>query len=243
MISSVNAPMLRIDSLSKAFGGTRVLTGVSFSLMQGESVILTGANGAGKTTLFNIISGFLLPDAGMVEATGKRLPLGVPHLIAQMGIRRTFQDVKVFPGMSVLDNAIAGGTGGKETLLAGLFPSRRCARREENLRRSALQSLGLVSLLDRLDDLASDLSFGQQKLLEIARTLTDGADILLLDEPVAGVHNDVAQTIVEVLQKLKDEGKTMLIIEHEKDLLSGLADREVELIDGQLTKADEEAAT
>lgn len=234
-------PSLHIKGISKCFGGNVVLDSVSFQVQPREVVLLTGANGCGKTTLFNIISGFMMPDSGAACVNGFDLPLGDPSSIAKMGIRRTFQEVRVFGTMSVLDNILVGGYGGNENIWSGIRRGHCYTKREEELKEKAMSALEQVRLADRADDRVSDLSFGQQKLVEIARALVDSPPVMLLDEPIAGVHQELAHEIVQVLDGLRQTNRALLIVEHEQDVVAPIVSTTMVLENGRLAIIDKAA--
>ena len=236
-------PVLQAINVSKSFGGMCLFDALSISVMPGETLLLSGPNGAGKSTLFNIISGFLYPDAGEIYSNSQKLPLGVPYRIANMGIRRSFQEIRIFPTMTVLDNVLVGGQGGGESLLSGLFRRRSYQEREAKLIQSAREVLDIVGLASRADDKADELSFGQQKLVELSRALVSNPTLLLLDEPIAGVYKELASDIISVLSHLKQSGLAMIIIEHDLDIFADLADDTLLLANGQLTRLTGEPLT
>ena len=223
---------LTIQNLTKHFGGIRAIDRCSFSVKQNTIVALIGPNGAGKTTLFNIISGFYQPDAGTVTLNGEKLTGLQPHTIARKGLSRTFQLTRLFPKLTVMENLLLAKRRKCESLPHALFfgsPAEESRHYEEEL----LGFLRLVGLEKKKDALASRLSYGQQKLLEIARALAADAPLLLLDEPAAGVHPKLREELKRLLRELKQRGKTILFIEHDMPFVMGIADEVVVLDHGK----------
>jgi branched-chain amino acid transport system permease protein len=218
--------VLEAQGLRKAFGGLLAVSGVSFTLRRGEILALIGPNGAGKTTVFNLITGAIPPDGGRVFLFGREITGLPPYRIHPLGLGRTFQHPHLFPELSVLEN-VALGTyartrAGFPQVLLGLH------RKEEGralaLAYQALKRVGLESLaLEK----AERLPAGQQRLLEIARVLASGAEVLLLDEPGAGLRAGEKRELAHLLRSLSREGYTILIVDHDMDLIMGLADRVV----------------
>ncbi len=222
------AILLETTGMSKTFGGLKAVDNVSFALREGIVTTLVGPNGAGKTTLFNLITGHLDPDAGEVTWLGKSIK-GVPHWkIAQAGIGRTFQDLKLFDQMTVLENALTvtergawlWQSGGK----AGL-----AARHER-----AEQALVAVGLADRRNARAVDLAYAERKFLSIARILASGARLWLLDEPASGLDPGSYERFVNLVRDQLQHGITICIIEHNLDIVKGISDRIAFLDQGRL---------
>lgn len=218
--------VLVADGLSKSFGGVKALDKFSFQAHPGEVVGLMGPNGAGKTTLFNILTGFLRPDAGHAEAGGKRLDSIAPHCILARGVARTFQELRLIGGISALDNVLLGFPGQQGEYLSRLWlvPGRIASQEKRNLvlAHGLLEQVGLAQ---KHSELAQQLSYGQQKLLTIACMLATGADVLLLDEPVAGVHPKIIKRILALIKGLAGEGRTVVLIEHNTRAMERVATR------------------
>jgi branched-chain amino acid transport system ATP-binding protein len=225
----VTAPILSIEGLSKSFGGVKASDQISLSVMQGECHALIGPNGAGKTTLIRQLSGLVAPDSGQVHYRGRditRLPV---HKRSLIGIARSFQITTVLLSMSALDNvalAVQARDGHSFRFWAP-------ARADRSLREPAMAMLEQVGLGERAHETAATLSHGEHRQLEIAMALALQADLLLLDEPTAGMGPEEAGQIVEILRRLK-QTKTMLLIEHDMDAVFALADRISVLVYGRV---------
>jgi ABC-type branched-subunit amino acid transport system ATPase component len=226
--------MLKVSGLTKRFGGVTALADFDLALSGGEVVALIGPNGAGKTTLFNLLTGFLDPDGGKMLVRGRGLNRIAPHRALGLGLARTFQDLRLIGGITALDNVTLAFPRQRGESLAGLalFP-RAVARQERKQRERALELLSRVDLAHKARDLARNLSYGQQKLLTLACVLATGAEMLLLDEPVAGVHPRVIARILALISELAAQGKAVLLIEHDMRAVAQIAQRIVFLDEGR----------
>lgn len=227
--------MLEIKNLVVAFDGLRAVDGVSLSVHPKTITSIIGPNGAGKTTLFNAITGFLAPKEGVVLWRGENICAVPPWKIARAGIARTFQQLRVFGRMSVLENVLIGMRSPGEDALNALFMYR--AENAESLKQRARahELLDFVGLAPRSNDLAETLSYGNQKLLSIACCLATDAELLMLDEPVAGVQPETIETIIRSLQKLvQSQGKTVLFIEHNMDVVLRISDHVIVMDEGKI---------
>ena len=216
---------LAVESISKHFGGLAALDKCSFSIERNKITCLVGPNGAGKTTIFNVITGFIRPDEGKISFEGQPLNGLAPSEIIHRGIARTFQNLRLFSEMSTLDNVMVY-LGGK-TAFGPFAALARPWWTQAELRRkteAALAILKEVGLADKAYDLARNLSFGQQKLLCIARILATGAELLLLDEPASGLHASSLNDVAELVFKLRGQGKTLLVVEHNTRVVQKIAD-------------------
>ena len=222
-------PLLELEGVSKHFGGVAALDGVSLTVAEGETVGLIGPNGAGKTTLFNCVTGVLRPDRGRLRfgrETLESLAGLQPHEITQSGIARTFQNIRVFPRMTVLENAAVGTYPRTHTGLWAAILLTAEARRELRWARDrAMALLEFVGLADRAAEPAGALSFGWQRRLEIARALASDPALLLLDEPAAGLNPIEKRQLLELVQQLKTRGLTILLIEHDMQVVMPISDR------------------
>lgn len=226
---------LECSRLSKAFGGIRAVDGVTAQFEVGKVTALIGPNGAGKTTLFQLISGTLRPDAGEVRYHGSRISGLSSWEIALGGVGRLFQDVRVFANLSVLENVLVGfrsQTGEKP--LAALLARRRIAQEEQKNAIEARRLLEFVGLDSDWRTPAEQLSFGQQKLLAMARLLAAGAGVFLLDEPTAGVSSMLVKRLLGLIRHLVKEGKTVIVIEHNMAVVLDAADWVYFMDEGQI---------
>ena len=227
--------MLRIAGLTKQFGGLRVLDEVSFQVPEGHIFGLIGPNGAGKTTLFNLVTGILQTTSGSVHL-GDTLLTGLPpHRITRAGIGRTFQNIRIFREMTLLENVMVGMHDHLRYGLAGMFfalPSQR--REEQRGRERALELLSWVNLADKAALEAGSLSYGEQRKLELARALATEPRMLLVDEPAAGMNPAETAELIAELTRINQRGYTILLIEHDMQLVMGLCQRIAVLNFGEL---------
>jgi len=213
--------MLRIENLYFRIHDLHILNGVNFAVRPGETLGIIGPNGSGKTTLFNCISGFNIPDEGRILFKGQDITRARPFRRARIGLGRVFQNFGIFKEMTVLENVLTA-VESRERLWTSLVPW--LARHAEN-RAGAAHYLTEVGLEAKADQKAGSLSGGQMRLLEIVRTLAFGADLLLLDEPTAGVSPKMKDDVAALLRKLRELGKTVLIIEHDLNFIQGFCER------------------
>lgn len=227
------APLLSLEGLGRRFGGLQAVDDVTMSIGQGELVGLIGPNGAGKTTLFNIVTGFTPPSAGRVFFKSKRIDKLTPHKLARRGIARTFQNLRLFSNLSVFDNvaAAASGTLGFQAWRA-LLPFAGKKRADEITART-WDALDRVELRARANDFAANLSYGQRKYLEIARALALRPDLLILDEPAAGLNETETASLTQFLRTLNAGGMTILLVEHDMGLVMSLCRRVIVLAAGR----------
>jgi branched-chain amino acid transport system permease protein len=224
--------LLSVVGLKHRFGGVTAVNDVSFEIRAGEIVSIIGPNGAGKTTVFNCITGLVRPETGKVLLYGKRSLLGMkPHKIVSLGLARTFQGIRLFGGMSVADNALVGLIAHQGRVLSrhGLF-SKTTARD----RRVAWRWLEFVGLADSAHLLASELSYGDRRRLEIARALVSRPTLLLLDEPAAGTNPTEKRELMTLVRQVRDSGVAIVLIEHDMGLVMGLSDRVIVLDMGRI---------
>jgi branched-chain amino acid transport system ATP-binding protein len=225
---------LKVEDLSIAFGGLRAVDELTFHVNQGEIVSLIGPNGAGKTTTFNLITGFLNPDQGRIVFKGKEISGLAPNKIARHGITRTFQKTNIFPGVSVMDCVVMGGYRCvKESLVDIVFKTRMFDKAEKNLREKAEAILGFLGLEKRKENQGRNLSYGEQRLLEIAIALAVDPELLLLDEPVAGMNPNESEQVMSVIAEIRKRGMTILLVEHNMDVVMNISDRIVVLDHGR----------
>lgn len=221
-------PWFRVEDLDKNFDGVTALSNFSCSVGEREIVGLIGPNGAGKTTFFNVITGFLAPDRGKASFKGVDLLLMPPHRVAGIGIARTFQDLRLIRRMSVLDNVLLSYKNQRGERLANVFFRWRASKKQEAENRdAALSLLEWAGLADKANDAADDLSYGQQKLLSLVCCLAGEADLLLLDEPVAGIASEMIERILSMVRELPGQGKSVMLIEHNLDAVMEVCHRVV----------------
>lgn len=220
--------LLDIRNLDKHFDGVTALADFSCTLAKGEVLGVIGPNGAGKTTLFNVLTGFIAPDNGQVLLQGNNLTRLSPHKRARLGIARTFQNLRLIRRLSVLENVLLFFKDQPGERLANVFFRRaKCMAQETRNRDRAMSLLHHVGLEQKANDPAEALSYGQQKLLSIVCCLAADAQVLLLDEPVAGIAPEMIEKIVEVIQGLPKQGKSVMLIEHNLDAVMQVCSRVV----------------
>ncbi|HEU4776093.1 MAG TPA: ABC transporter ATP-binding protein [Telluria sp.] len=218
--------ILHIDGVNKRFGGLQALTNVGIKIMQGQIYGLIGPNGAGKTTFFNVITGLYQPDSGTFELAGKPYSPSAPHEVAKAGIARTFQNIRLFGEMTALENVMVGcHVRTKQGVFGAVFRHKAARAEEAAIRARAQELLDFVGIGAYAKRTSKFLSYGDQRRLEIARALATDPTLLALDEPAAGMKATEKLALRELLVKIKNEGKTVLLIEHDVKLMMGLCDR------------------
>lgn len=228
---------LRIEHIAKAFGEKEVLHDVSFSLKKGQIKVLMGANGSGKTTLFNIITGFLRADKGNVLLHYKSLKKVAPHLINRLRISRTFQDIRLIKDLTVLENMLlAYNMQEGEKWWKGLLPNKSVKKEQQGNRDDAMHLLKKYFIDGVATSKAGEISYGQQKLLNLACCVANDADVVLLDEPVTGVNPIYRAKLESVIKEMKQQDKALLIIEHNTDFIEAIADEILFLNGGRIVK-------
>ncbi len=226
---------LSIKGVSRSFGGVLAVDDVSFEVAEGSLCALIGPNGAGKTTLFNAVTNIFPPTTGNVTCFGHALRDMEAASIARLGLIRTFQSARVFPGMTVLENVLAGGhLRTRSNPLAQMFYLPSARRDESRLRKKAEALLDLIGLSHMAEVAATDLPMGAQKTLEVARALMAEPRLLLLDEPAAGLNDTETAEIANLLCAIRDAGATILVVEHNMSLVMGIADHVVVLDAGRV---------
>ncbi|GAB2447419.1 ABC transporter ATP-binding protein [Nocardioides hungaricus] len=222
--------LLEVDDVTIRFGGVTALDSVSFDIEEGEILGLIGPNGAGKTTCFNVMTGVYQPTSGQIRFAGTRLARMKRHRITKLGIARTFQNIRLFRAMTALENVMVGADARSRVgLLNALFRTPLHRRTEAAAREEALELLDFVGVRGRADELAENLSYGDQRRLEIARAMATHPKLLCLDEPAAGFNPAEKQRLMELIRKVRDQGITVLLIEHDMRLVMGVTDRIVVL--------------
>jgi branched-chain amino acid transport system ATP-binding protein len=231
--------ILQVEQLCKRFGGLVAVDGISFSLRQGAIKAVIGPNGAGKTTLFNLIAGMLAPTAGEIRFQGAPIQGMRPFRVAELGIARTFQNIKMFSGMTALENVMVGNhVQSKSGFLASMFRTTGCRREERAIREKSLELLDFLGIADCAEILATNLAFGQQRAVEMARALALQPTLLLLDEPAAGLNIYETAEIGRLIGKIRDLGITILLVEHDMSLVMDISDEIVVLSFGQKIAED-----
>ena len=218
--------LLQASGLSKRFGGLQALSDVSFSIRQGDIYGLIGPNGAGKTTLFNVMTGLYVPESGRCDFAGHVLTDYKPHQIAAAGFARTFQNIRLFGNLSALENVMIGRHVRTHAgVLGAVLRNRATRQEEEQIEARAYELLEYVGIVERANDIARSLSYGDQRRLEIARALATEPTLLALDEPAAGMNPSETVVLRQLIEKIRNDGVTVLLIEHDMKLVMGLCDR------------------
>ena len=217
--------LLDVKNITLRFGGLTAVDSLDFSVDQGQIVSIIGPNGAGKTSVFNILSGIYELNNGEIYFDGERLDGKTPQQIVNKGIARTFQNIRLFSDMRVIENVLVGAhTQIKYGFLAGLFRSKSFRKEEAQMKRFAVKLLQDVGLTHRLHDYADNLPYGEQRKLEIVRAIATGAKLLLLDEPAAGMNPQESEELRKFILQLKNQGFTILLIEHDMNVVMNISD-------------------
>lgn len=225
--------VLRAQGVTMRFGGLTAVRDVDLTVDSGEIVGLIGPNGAGKTTFFNCLTGLYVPTEGSISYRGDRLS-HKPHLVTQAGVARTFQNIRLFANMTVLENVLVGRhTRTKEGLWSALLRGPGFKKAERGSERRAMELLEFTGLTTKRDHLARNLSYGEQRKLEIARALASDPGLLLLDEPTAGMNPQETRATQELVLAVRDQGTAVLVIEHDMRFIFNLCDRVAVLVQGQ----------
>ena len=218
--------ILSVKGVNKRFGGLQALSDVGLEIRQGQIYGLIGPNGAGKTTFFNVITGLYTPDSGSFVLDGKPYEPTAVHMVAKEGIARTFQNIRLFGEMTALENVMVGRHVRTHSGVWGAVMKTRSERREEaDIKQRAIDLLHYVGIAQYADFQARTLSYGDQRRLEIARALATDPKLLALDEPAAGMNATEKLSLRALLEHIRDDGKTILLIEHDVKLVMGLCDR------------------
>jgi branched-chain amino acid transport system ATP-binding protein len=219
--------LLKLDNTTIRFGGLVAVNSVNLEVEEGEILALIGPNGAGKSTIFNLVTGIYPPTEGNISFKGKSISGLSPHLIAEGGIGRTFQNIRLFGQQTVLDNVLIGAhTRGKWNLTGALLKYLPAVLKEEKwLLDLAFRCLDKVDLAHKAQELACNLPYGEQRRLEIARALAVEPALILLDEPAAGMNPQEKQTLLTMVRNIRDDGVTVFLVEHDMKFVMGLSDR------------------
>jgi branched-chain amino acid transport system ATP-binding protein len=227
--------VLQVSGVSKRFGGLQALSDVDLNVPYGQVYGLIGPNGAGKTTFFNVITGLYAPDSGSFQLAGKKYQPSAVHLVAKAGIARTFQNIRLFPEMTALENVMVGRhLRTRSGLFAAILRTQRFKTEEAAIAQSARDWLDYVGIADLADFKARTLSYGDQRRLEIARALATEPTVLALDEPAAGMNATEKTALRKLIDRIRKDNRTVLLIEHDIKLVMGLCDRVTVLDNGKV---------
>jgi branched-chain amino acid transport system ATP-binding protein len=226
--------LLEVSGVSKRFGGLQAVKAVSFRVEKGTIKAVIGPNGAGKTTLFNIVSGFLAPDAGTITFRGEPVQGSPPHRVSARGLARTFQHIKLFARMSALENVMVGRhVRSRAGFVAGMLHLPFTWREEREVRARSLDLLDFLGIASLAGAEATSLSYGQQRAVELARALASEPEMLLLDEPAAGLNMRETADLAKLIQRIRERGVTVLIVEHDMSLVMSISDEVIVLSYGE----------
>ena len=226
--------ILEVEGVVMAFGGLMALINLEFEVQKGTIKAIIGPNGAGKTTLFNVITGTFPPTEGAVSFKGQYIERLKAHEISKLGISRTFQTVELFTNMTVLENIMVGcHTRIRSSFIAAGFRLPSVKRKEEQMRSIAMEILEFIGLADRARESADNLPLGERKLLEIGRALATEPEMVCLDEPAAGLNETETQTAAELIRRIKDQGITVLLVEHDMKVVMDISDEIIVLNYGE----------
>jgi branched-chain amino acid transport system ATP-binding protein len=227
-------PHLEVAAVSKRFGGVHAVKDVSFQVRTGTIKAVIGPNGAGKTTLFNIVSGFVAPDAGEIRFEGAPIQGQPPHRVAARGLSRTFQNIRLFSQMSALENVMVGRhLRGRSGFVSGMLRLPWTRREEAEVRARALDAMGFLGIEALADADATSLAYGQQRAVELARALAGEPRMLLLDEPAAGLNMRETRDLGRLISRIRARGITVLLVEHDMSLVMDVSDEVVVLSYGE----------
>jgi branched-chain amino acid transport system ATP-binding protein len=233
-------PFLEVSGVSKRFGGVQAVSDVGFRLQQGMIKAVIGPNGAGKTTLFNMVSGFSTPDRGTIAFRGQPIHGRRPHQVAARGISRTFQNIRLFEHMSALENVMVGRhRRGRAGFVAGMLGLGWARREEAAVRARALEVMAFLGIEALAEAEATSLAYGQQRAVELARALASDPELVLLDEPAAGLNMRETRDLAGLISRIRDGGVTVLLVEHDMSLVMGICDEVLVLSYGEkIAEAD-----
>jgi branched-chain amino acid transport system ATP-binding protein len=235
---SEGGTVLKVSDLTCRFGGLTAVDSLSFAIEQGHITSLIGPNGAGKTTVFNALTGLVRPTRGSVVLQERDITGKPPHVVMEHGVARTFQNIRLFEEMTVLENAMAGQhVRSRAGLVESFLRTRRQQLEEEAVLREAIGALDFVGLQADLDQRAWTLAYGEKRRLEIARALASKPRVLLLDEPAAGMNQPETETLIDVIRRIRDARITVLLIEHQMRLVMGISDIVLVMDQGKLISA------
>ncbi|HVI73966.1 MAG TPA: ABC transporter ATP-binding protein [Anaeromyxobacteraceae bacterium] len=234
-------PLVEVAGVSKRFGGVQAVNDVSFRVERGMIKAVIGPNGAGKTTLFNMVSGFVAPDTGTIRLDGHPIHGQPPHRVAARGVSRTFQNIRLFAQMSALENVMVGRhLRARSGFLAGMLGLGRARREDREVRTRALEVMEFLGIAALADADATRLAYGQQRAVELARALASDPELLLLDEPAAGLNMRETRDLARLITRVRARGITVLLVEHDMSLVMDICDEVLVLSYGEKI-ADAEA--
>jgi branched-chain amino acid transport system ATP-binding protein len=235
--------LLNVSNLNKHFGGLHAVNNVSFNVSKGQIKAIIGPNGAGKTTLMNLISGSIISDSGTVTFNNRNIQKFKQYKIAEYGISRTYQNIRLFEGMTAVENVMVGRhTRSQAGFFACMFNMPWTWKEEKEIREYAMQMLEMLEITEHADTDVSNLSFGQQRAVEFARALAGQPKLLLLDEPAAGLNMRETYEIAGLISRIRDKGITILLVEHDMSLVMDISDEIVVLESGKKIADDEPQA-
>jgi branched-chain amino acid transport system ATP-binding protein len=231
----VTVTLLEVRDLRKSFGGLLAVDSVNFAIEPGRITSLIGPNGAGKTTVFNLVTGVHRPDRGTILYKDRSLVGCRPHTVVELGIARTFQGIRLFPGLTALENVMAGcHCRGRAGVVAALVRSPGQRREEASIRSRAQEWLRFMRIDHLCHELARNLSYGDQRRVEVARALATGPDLVVLDEPAAGLNEEESASLVDLIRRIRERGITVFLIEHDMKVVMGVSDFVLVLDNGRL---------
>ncbi|MFH2012827.1 MAG: ABC transporter ATP-binding protein [Pseudomonadota bacterium] len=226
--------ILHASNIRKTFGGLVAVSGLDIEIREGQIKAIIGPNGAGKTTVFNIITGVLPPTNGEIKFQGQPITRLKSHKISSLGISRTFQNVQLFNNMSVIENVMIGRHPRSNSgIMSSILSLSKKRKEEKEIRKKAMEYLEFIGLEDRCNDFPDNLPFGKQRLLEIARAMATEPKLLLLDEPASGLNTKETQNLSHMITEIRDRGITILLVEHDMELVMGISDEIIVLNSGQ----------
>lgn len=226
-------PLLRVAGLTKSFGGLMAVHNVDIAIEVGQIMGMIGPNGAGKTTVFNLITGIYRPDRGAIEFAGRSLVGLPPHVIAEAGIARTFQTIRLFPNLTVLENVMAGRhCRSRAGVVGALIRPPRQRAEEQDILAQAERQLRFMGIWRFRHELARNLPYGDQRRVEVARALATAPRLLILDEPAAGLNEQESAELMALIRQIREMGVTVFLIEHDMKVVMGVSDRVLVLDNG-----------
>ena len=230
-----DSPILKMNNISISFGGLQALRDINIETERNTVHGIIGPNGAGKTTLFNIVTGIYKPTTGQIFMEEKDMSGIKPHQLVTLGISRTFQNIRLFQKMSVIDNVLIGQhTHSPTPVLSILVQGKKAAQAESAARERAMEALNAMGMAHKAEDMVANLSYGQQRLIEFARALAAQPKVILLDEPAAGMNPTEKANLFNIITKLRDQGYTFVLIEHDMKLVMNICDTISVLDHGQV---------